>query len=222
MNISIITPILNEQKQIPEFLDTLQGIHHGEHILVDGGSTDLTRHLTESYPVKLIVSLPGRGIQQNAGAEAATGDILLFLHCDTRLPANFEKTIRQTLQQSNTVAGAFLLAINAPGCGYRLIEKGANLRSRWLGLPYGDQALFMKKKAFMENGGFPNQPIGEEFSLLRRLRKRGKIVLAPAAVSTSARRWQRLGLLRTTLINQIILVGMLLRIPPGILAKLYF
>lgn len=221
MNISIITPVLNEEQQIVQFLDTLSGKEDIEHILVDGGSTDRTCQLIEGYPAILLSSAPGRGTQQNRGAAAASGEILLFLHCDTRLPEFFQRDIQLTLNKPDTVAGAFCLTIDHPDRAYRFIEQGANLRSRFLHLPYGDQGLFMKKTTFKRIGGFPNQPILEEIPLLRRLRKLGKIRIASSSVSTSARRWQRLGILRTTLINQMMLIKMYMGYSPSHLAKLY-
>jgi len=221
LNISIITPVLNEESQITSFLGTLPVIHGCEHILIDGGSTDRTRQLIRQYPVTLLSSAPGRGNQQNAGASAATYDTLLFLHCDTRLPENFRHHVQHTLEEPGTIAGAFSLTIDHPRRPYRLIEKAVNLRSRLLSLPYGDQALFMRKSVFMQAGGFPDQPVLDDLVLLRRLRQLGRITLAPASVTTSARRWQQLGILRTTLINQLMLVGMLAGISPRRLAMLY-
>ncbi len=221
LNISIITPVLNEEQQISSFLEEMRRQDCCEHILVDGGSSDKTRDLIGRYPVRLISSAPGRGTQQNAGAAVAGCGILLFLHCDTRLPVNFQRYIRQTLQQPGVAAGAFRLGIDHPGRPYRLIEQGVNLRSRLLSLPYGDQALFMKREIFEQAGGFPDQPIMEEIPLLRRLRQLGRIAQAPVSVMTSARRWQRLGIFRTTLTNQLMLAGMLAGLSPERLVKLY-
>jgi rSAM/selenodomain-associated transferase 2 len=174
---------------------------------VDGGSTDQTLKEVVARGLIPIASAPGRGIQQHVGAQAATGDILLFLHCDTALPGNFADYVRETVRQKNVAAGAFRLAINGPGAGLRLIEAGANFRSIFLGLPYGDQALFMRRETYFIVGGFPEQPIMEDVVLVRRLKKLGKVVLAPASVITSARRWQRHGLIKTTVINQLMLLG---------------
>ena len=223
LSISIITPVLNEELQVVPFLDALNRDRDPiEHIFVDGGSTDRTCALLQQYPVRLISSVPSRGLQQNLGAQAAHGDILLFLHCDTRLPDNFPSLIRETLQPPGRVAGAFSLAIDHPGWPYRLVEKGANIRSRLLNLPYGDQALFIKKSAFERSGGFPAHPILEEITLLRRLRRLGSIGIIGAPAITSARRWQRLGLVRTTLVNQILVAGFFMGVAPQRLARLYF
>jgi len=223
LSISIITPVLNEEQQIVPLLDSLAGSEGDfEHIFVDGGSTDRTCALLQQYPVRLLCSPPGRGLQQNIGAEAASGDILLFLHCDTRLPDNFPALIQGALNTPGKIAGAFSLAIDHPGWPYRLVEKGANLRSRLLNLPYGDQALFMKKSAFERSSGFPDHPILEEITLLRRLRRLGSIGIIAAPATTSHRRWQRLGIIQTTLINQILLAGFFMGFSPQRLARLYF
>ena len=143
----------------------------------------------------------------NTGAAAAAGDILVFLHADTLLPENFSHQIVSALNQNGVAAGAFRLAINSTRAGIRIIECMANLRSRLLQLPYGDQALFINKQVFETVNGFPEQPLLEDVALIRKLKQLGSITIADGKVSTSARRWQRLGILRTTLINQYILIG---------------
>jgi hypothetical protein len=118
-------------------------------------------------------------------------------------------------------AGAFSLAVDLPGITIRFIEKIANWRSRWLQLPYGDQALFMTAETFQRAGAFPEIEIMEDFALLRILGKRGKIRILPATVVTSGRRWQKLGILRTTLINQAMIIGYFLGRSPASLANWY-
>ncbi len=220
--ISIIIPVLDEETSIPGLLDHLRRFRDAEILVVDGGSRDRTRELVRRGGLRLLTSAPGRGRQQNRGAAAATGDILLFLHSDTRLPADGPDHVRRLLARPGVAAGAFRLAIQAKGVSYRLIEAGANLRSRLLQLPWGDQALFMKKEIFESAGGFPDQPLLEELVLLQRLKPLGRIALAGAAVTTSARRWQRYGILRTTLLNQLILAGFLCGVAPERLAAIYY
>jgi len=157
----------------------------------------------------------------NAGAEAAEGTFLVFLHADTRLPEEFDGYVRRILTESGVAAGAFQLKIDDPSARLRLIEKAANWRSRYLQMPYGDQAIFLRRELFREMGGFPDLPIMEDFQLIRRLRGRGRIVIAPAAVVTSARRWKQLGALRTTLINQLMILGFYLDLEPSRLARWY-
>jgi rSAM/selenodomain-associated transferase 2 len=227
--ISIIIPVLNEAATIQETLTRLQDVPEVEVIVVDGGSRDDTvalakqcsQRVAPSSEFKVISAAAGRASQMNAGAAIATGDILLFLHADTHLPPEFDTLVRQTLQNPGTVAGAFELRINADLTGLRLIEKIVNVRSRVFSLPYGDQALFLKATTFHELGGFPDLPIMEDFELMQCLRRQGRIAIAPASVLTSGRRWQTLGVVKTTLINQLIIAGYFLGISPVHLAHWY-
>lgn len=222
MHISIIIPTLNEQSNLGLLLDTLLPCPGLEIIIADGGSSDNTLAIAEEYGIRTVSSSPGRGVQQNMGAQLATRDILLFLHCDTLLPANFDRHIENLISQPGTAAGAFRLKIRATGTGYRLIEWGANLRSNLFQMVYGDQALFMYRNTFHRVGGFPDQMILEDVELVCRLKQIGKIRLAPAAVTTSNRRWQRYGLLQTTLLNQVILAGNFFKVSPEKLGRLYY
>lgn len=221
LRISIIIPTLNEEKNLGRLLDTLQAYQGLEIIVADGGSTDHTADIARNHGALVVTSRTGRGSQQNNGAKKASGNILVFLHCDCRLPDTFPDLVHAVLNRPGSSAGSFRLHIDAVGRAYRLIEWGTNLRSRFLGLPYGDQALFVKKTTFTEAGGFPDQPLLEDLQLVCRLKRLGRIGIAPAAVTTSARRWQRLGVLRTTMLNQLILAGYLLGIKPEKLARLY-
>ncbi|WP_035987759.1 TIGR04283 family arsenosugar biosynthesis glycosyltransferase [Leptolyngbya sp. KIOST-1] len=219
--ISIIIPTLNEARNLPQTLASLPGATNVEVVVVDGGSGDQTAAVARGLGVRVIESAPGRSRQLNAGATVATGDMLLFLHADTRLPAGFDGAMRRTLAQPGVVAGAFRLAIDGPGRGLRWVEWGVSLRSRWLQMPYGDQGIFLTAETFRALGGFPDLPMMEDFELVRRLRKRGKVAIAPTAVMTSDRRWQRLGILRTTLANQVMIAGYLLGLDPHKLARWY-
>jgi rSAM/selenodomain-associated transferase 2 len=220
--ISIIIPVLNEAIQIQKNLFKLLKETDIEIIVVDGGSQDRTVNLVKELGIKVIIaSQAGRANQMNSGAAAATGDILLFVHIDTQLPIAYPEIIKQTLMQPQIIAGAFELAIESPQKSLRLVEKMVNLRSRFFSLPYGDQAIFLKASVFNEIGGFANLPIMEDFELVQRLKKKGKIALAPAKVITSGRRWQKLGVVKTTLINQLIILGYYLGISPTKLARFY-
>lgn len=220
--ISIIIPTLNEEEHLPALLFSLLEYEGIEIIVADGGSTDGTRKLAASTQVKWVRAAGGRGPQLNAGARVAGGHILMFLHCDTILPDSFRETVESVLNSPGTAAGVFRLKIEASGKKYRLIEWGANFRSRFLGLPYGDQVLFVRKADFSRAGGFPDQPLLEDLELVRRLKRFGKIRIAPFPVVTSARRWQRLGVWQATLLNQFILIGYLLGMDPGRLADIYY
>lgn len=217
--ISIIIPVLNEAYHLAKTLAVLSEATNVELIVVDGGSQDETIAVAQTADAKVISSIPGRAVQMNLGAVIASGDILLFLHADTRLPLKFDTIIRETLAHS--IAGAFELKIDLPSVGVRLVEWGTNLRSRYLQLPYGDQAIFLKKSVFEAVSGFSELPIMEDFEFVQRLKQHGNIKIVPASVLTSGRRWQTLGVVRTTLINQFIIAAYLLGVSPDRLKQWY-
>jgi rSAM/selenodomain-associated transferase 2 len=219
--ISVIIPTLNEADQLSPTLTPLHSEPGLEIIVADGGSSDNTTTIATSLGAKVVFSKPGRARQQNHGADAASGDILLFLHADTILPDGFGGPVRQCLSNPGVVAGAFRLNIAGNSRGLRLIEILANWRARQLQMPYGDQALFLRRATFTRLGGFPEQEIMEDFELARRLKKLGRINLLEIEASTSDRRWRALGIARTTLINQAIVIGYLLGCSPYSLSSWY-
>ncbi|MFZ5562779.1 MAG: TIGR04283 family arsenosugar biosynthesis glycosyltransferase, partial [Thermodesulfobacteriota bacterium] len=170
-----------------------------------------------------VVSAPtGKALQMNAGANAATGGILLFLHADTRLPLGYDTHVRRAIENPKTSAGAFLLEIDGPGRALRWVEKLVAFRSRVFSLPYGDQAIFVRRPVFDSLGRYPEIPIMEDFELMRRMRKKGhSIVLVPVPVYTDGRRWERLGVFRATVRNQRIILGYLLGVAPERLRQWY-
>ncbi|MEH1924030.1 TIGR04283 family arsenosugar biosynthesis glycosyltransferase [Nostoc sp.] len=212
--ISIIIPAINEAVNIKEAVTTTQPSTNIEVIVVDGGSKDNTVEIAQSLGIKVISSSPGRAVQMNVGAVAASGEILLFLHADTRLPTGFDDMIRTALQQPGSVAGAFKLRIDASLFSLRWVEWGVNVRSHFYQMPYGDQAIFLTKEVFQQIGCFPELPIMEDFELMRRLKRIGRIVIIPTPVVTSARRWLQKGVFKTTLLNQLVITAYLLGISP--------
>ncbi len=220
--ISIIIPVLNEAGVIQQTLERLQENPGVEIIVIDGGSQDKTVALAQQTGAKVLtVKSKGRAAQMNAGAAIAQGSILLFLHADTQLPLDFNYLAVHTLEQPGVIAGAFELAIAGTDKSLRWIEIMVKMRSRLLSLPYGDQAIFLKKQTFKDMGGFADLPIMEDFELVQRLKRQGKIAIAPARVITSGRRWQKLGVWQTTLINQLVIAGYYLGIPADKLSNLY-
>jgi rSAM/selenodomain-associated transferase 2 len=217
----VIVPTLNEAQTLAQTLAAIRTATPVDIILVDGGSEDETTYIAKTFQVNVISAPPGRAGQMNRGARAATGDILLFLHADTCLPNHWDNWVRQTLNQPGVVGGAFNLRINGKGLGLRLVEWGVGVRSRLFQMPYGDQAIFLTATVFHELGGFPELPIMEDFKLIRQLKRQGTVAIAPAVVTTSSRRWRRFGVLRTTVINQVVVIGYLLRVSPQILFRLY-
>src|SRR3990172_7535191 len=168
--ISVIIPALDEAEVIGLALSTVVETPEIELIVVDGGSRDATAEIARSYGARVLISPPGRARQMNAGAKVAAGECLLFLHADTRLPAQFAGEVRRILAVPGIIAGAFELRIDGTGWGLRLVERAANLRSRLLQLPYGDQGLFLRAAQFQALGGYPEIAFMEDFELLRRLR----------------------------------------------------
>jgi rSAM/selenodomain-associated transferase 2 len=222
MKISIVIPTLNEATNLPQTLAAIGNPNPDREIIVaDGGSTDATIQIAQTVGAIVLPSPPGRATQQNHGAAQATGEIYLFLHADTRLPPNWADLIHQTLANPRTIAGAFELTIDSSHWGLRLVEWGVKVRSQYCQLPYGDQAIFLRAETFHQLGGFPDLPIMEDFQLVKQLQKLGAIALVPAAVTTAARRWEQRGILQTTLLNQVMILGFYGGIAPDRLRRWY-
>jgi rSAM/selenodomain-associated transferase 2/rSAM/selenodomain-associated transferase 1 len=213
-SISVIIPTLNEEKNIIPCLESTGNDFNVERIVVDGGSRDRTQAIALSWGAKVVRAPTGRARQMNAGAKSAGGDLLLFLHADTRLPAAFADTVRYALTIPGVVAGAFEFRLDATSPGLRLIERIANWRSRLLQLPYGDQGIFLRSSLFREGGGFRDIPIMEDFEFIQRLKKYGRILTVPAPAVTSARRWEKLGTWKATWVNEVALIAYYLGVSP--------
>jgi len=218
----VIVPARNEAGVIGRTLEALRRGAGGcdlEVVVADGGSEDDTREIARSMGAVVVTSDAGRARQMNTGAAAASGEWLLFLHADTQVPGDYLKHIRETLAKPGVVAGAFQLAIDAPGRSLRLIEWFVQLRSRWFSLPYGDQGLFMRAQTFRELGGYADLPVMEDYELVRRLGQAGRVAMAEAAVVTSARWWLRKGVWCATMLNQACVIGYRLGVDPARLAS---
>ncbi len=219
--LSVVIPTLNEEEHISEVVQRVRAGQNVQTIVVDGGSADGTVEAAAAAGATVIRSRPSRARQQNAGAERADGEVLFFLHGDTILPRGFDASVRAALMRPGVVGGAFGFGVDADGGIYRLIERLANLRSRRLLLPYGDQGVFVRRDIFRRIGGFPLRPIMEDYLFAVDLRRYGHVVTLRAQSCTSARRWRRFGPVRTTLVNQLMIAGHYLGVPPEKLASLY-
>jgi uncharacterized protein len=219
--VSIIIPVLEESSTLAAVLHPLVGQAAVELIVVDGGSLDGTVDVARQFTTKVFKGARGRANQMNFGALQAKGDILLFLHGDTALPPSALERVRHALRDETVAGGAFRLRIASPCRVLKVVAWGANLRSRLFGLPYGDQALFVRRSVFEAIGGFEPWPLMEDVDLARRLRRAGRMVLLPEAVTTSARRWEREGVLWTTVRNSLLLLGFWAGCSPAWLAQWY-
>jgi rSAM/selenodomain-associated transferase 2 len=167
-------------------------------ILVDGGSRDATARVAGRFPDVCLLGTPrGRARQMNAGALQARGDILLFLHADTRLPDGALEAVSAALANPCVIAGRFDVRFDNPGFIFRMIAFFMNLRSRVSRISTGDQAIFVRRTAFEALGGYPDMPLMEDIELCRRLKRRGRLAALRSCVTTSARKWEREGALRT-------------------------
>jgi rSAM/selenodomain-associated transferase 2 len=223
--ISVVVPVLDEEARIGGQLERLAsqaGLH--EIIVVDGGSRDHTvERVKAAGRAKLIVAPRGRGTQMNAGAAAARGDVLLFLHADVELPADAPRCIAEAVRDPEVVAGAFR-TWTVPDGARRLwlapLLHLADIRSRYSRLPYGDQAMFVRASAFHDVGGFPEQALMEDLELSRRLSKVGRIRIVPCSVRVSGRRFQARPVRYGVLMNVFPFLYRL-GVPAHVLARLY-
>ena len=217
--ISVIIPTLNEGQGLARFLDALPA--NLEIIVADGGSRDDTVSVAEQCGVQVVGSAAGRAGQMNAGAALANGEILLFLHADTALPAGAVDAVSDACANARVAGGCFHLGIDSTDPFLHLVADGANLRTRLTGVFYGDQAVWVRRAVFAKMGGFPDLPIMEDYAFSRRLRRHGKVVFLPGRVCTSARRWERENPLFVTFRNWALAALFVVGVSPARLARWY-
>jgi rSAM/selenodomain-associated transferase 2 len=197
MNISVIIPVFNEERSIAVTLQSVVQLAPFEVFLVDGGSTDRTAEICQRFGVKLLASCRGRAQQMNYGARHASGDVLLFLHADTRLPDSAFRDIATALSDSRYLGGRFDVEIEGEHWMLKVIGAMINYRSRLTKVGTGDQAIFVRRSVFERIGGYPDIPLMEDIALCRTLRRMGEIACLKSRVVTSARRWEMDGVWRT-------------------------
>jgi hypothetical protein len=197
--ISVVIPALNEAGRVGRAVASAGD--RAEVIVVDGGSDDATADQARAAGALVISAARGRARQMNAGAALARGEHLVFLHADTVLPTGWEAEVPRLLSRPGVAAGAFRFQVDRRLRGMGLIEATVQWRSARLGMPYGDQAIFLRSDTFGRVGGYADIPLMEDVALMRALRPLGRVAVSPLAAISSARRWEELGVLRTTLAN---------------------
>lgn len=218
-SLAIVVPTLDEEEALREHLAA--ALPHGDELVVsDGDSGDRTREVARELGVPVVVGAPGRGGQLNRGARATTAEVILFLHADTRLPADAREGVLAAVA-GGAVGGAFRVRFDRGGFWMRLGGRLVNLRTRLTGLPLGDQAQFVTRRAFRELGGFREWPILEDLDLARRLKAHGRLEILESPVTTAARRYLAGGIFRTVARNWLIWSLFALGVHPRRLARLY-
>ncbi len=233
-SVSIVIPVLHDAPALGRLLDALaaQGLagsgggDAGCEVIVangDGADPDIASLRRRSAGVRWITSNPGRGGQMNAGAQLARGDWLLFLHADTCPEPGWRSELDERIAvDPGAVGGALRFTLGSPARRARLLERGVAWRVRWMGLPYGDQGIFVRRDIFEQVGGYRPLPLMEDVDLVRRVGRRGRMVYLRAPIRVSPRRWERDGWVRRTAGNLLILVFYALGMAPERLARIYY
>jgi rSAM/selenodomain-associated transferase 2 len=221
--ISIVIPTLNEASGIEAALVPLQALRARGHevIVVDGGSGDSTVALAMPLADRVISSRRGRAFQMNAGAQEAAGDVVLFLHADTRLPEDADRLIFGGLQRSNLAWGRFDIRIEGRHAPLRVVAWFMNQRSRLTAVCTGDQSIFVRRDLFQRLGGYPPIELMEDIALSKLLRRHSSLLCITSAALTSARRWETRGVWRTVLLMWWLRLRYLLGASPKQLLRLY-
>jgi rSAM/selenodomain-associated transferase 2 len=202
VRLSVVIPALNEANRVVGAIESARapGV---EVVVADGGSRDATRDLAAAAGALVVDSPSGRAEQLAAGVRASSGDAILLLHADTRLPAGFDRAVASALEDAGTIGGAFRMRFEEAGWALRIVEWGVRLRVAIFGLPYGDQALFVRRGTLEEIGGIPRTPILEDLDLVKAMRGCGRLALLDLPVNTSARRYHARGIATTLFRNAV-------------------
>lgn len=223
MHISVIVPVLNEADAIGACLAQFAGMDDVDVLVVDGGSVDQTQDVVAASPIGtwVVGAKPGRSAQMNFGASQAVGEVLLFLHADTFLPENGLSLIRQALDDAQVVGGRFRLGFSEKTWIFRLIAYFSTLRSKYLGITYGDQSIFVRHAVFDAVGGFPKLKLFEDSEFCRLVSQKGPFVMVNHPVCSSTRRWRTWGIFRTVVWMWILRVLFLCSVSDDTLHRWY-
>jgi rSAM/selenodomain-associated transferase 2 len=219
--ISVIIPTLNEERHISQALANVRCVlgEETEVIVVDGGSRDRT--VAHAGTASLVLQgTRGRGKQMNMGANHATGEILLFLHADTRLPRTYRSELTAALNDSSVTAGYSPITFDHPAFMLRVYARLSHMACGYF--HYGDGAVFVRRQAFRETGRYAEIPLFEDLDLLSRLRKRGKTALLPSPVQTSARRFLQQGIVLNQIRNIFLVMLYMIGFSPHLLSRWYY
>lgn len=225
-DVSVVIPALDEERHILPALRSARRAFgaDAELVVVDGGSTDRTPELARRRARVVLESQPGRGRQLNAGARAARGDVLVFLHADTRVEPHSAHVVRDTLAEPGVVGGCFRFGVHPPGrpvSRWTLLEASVRLRTRLFRTATGDQAIFTTRRAYRRAGGYPEYPLFEDVVFVRRLRRLGRFRPVAALARTSRRRWERDGFWATVWRHWTLRAAFALGVAPDRLAEWY-
>jgi rSAM/selenodomain-associated transferase 2 len=218
----VVMPVWHEEAHLPQALESLNALEERlEIVVVDGDPTGSSLQVIDDPAVARLIAPKGRASQMNAGARQATGAVLLFLHADTTLPSGALEAIREVLAEPKTVGGAFSPVFDSRKPFFRLLAWCHGWRARITHIPYGDQAIFIRREVFFLLGGYPEEPWLEDILLMRRVRRAGKVVILPDRATTSTRRFQREGIFRTSWRYAVAMTLSLFGIQPRILRRLF-
>jgi rSAM/selenodomain-associated transferase 2 len=216
-SVSVVIPALDEERHLAAAIRSVRA--DAEVIVVDGGSGDASREVAAQEGARVLQAPKGRGRQLDEGARAATGEWLVFLHADTTLEHGWADAIAAL--PADVAGGAFRLAVDSPRAGFRAVERGVRLRLRLFALPYGDQAIFVRRQVYARIGGMPQLPLMEDVAFVARLRRAGRLAFPTVRAFTSPRRWERYGIVGTTLRNWSLLARYAAGESPERLARRY-
>jgi rSAM/selenodomain-associated transferase 2 len=208
VRIAVVIPALDEADEIEGAIESARDPGGDvDIVVVDGGSHDRTADRARAAGARVLTSPPGRAHQLEQGWRATEGEVVLFLHADTRLPRGWAAAVRGALADARVAGGAFGFRFRERAAALAWIEWGARLRSRFARLPYGDQALFARRSVLAAGGGIAPVPIAEDLDLVRAIRARGRLALLALDATTSGRRYRARGALRTWLRNTAALLA---------------